>query len=320
MIICLFYFLLCFKRLGSEDEYQCPLEAAIDVDNQKMSDDLPNIWSHLKDGSLKPPNMEEIERSSRVIKRLQDAFPNKRAMLGLAPELVIVGTHVTTMNLLNSYDDAAADDEAENTLSKIQGYRKAVPDRDDECDSKIKVFRQPDYHDYDTTLGGSCKPKCNCNHNIHELASNLRNLFHKSIPKTPSETDKARSDVTRILSYHSNAEASIPSPIYDAVLDNRYDPHLMECISGLSYNSIGQKDIFEVNLDNVNIPLRVFVNTLYVNDEQKLKKREGFGVFANAFINEVDLKQQKVIFTTGNMVGFEEADGEEILRNLAKGK
>ena len=97
-----------------------------------------------------------------------------------------------------------------------------------------------------------------------------------------------------------------------------FSPPLLQSMSGLSYDSVGKHDIFPVLLNTVLIPMDVFVDLFYVDTEDKLQKKDGFGIVANAYMTEVDLKQEKVIFTCGNMTGCV-ATGTNILSSLSKG-
>ena len=324
-------------RLGKRDKYQCQqITGTFSVEHSAISNGkLPNDWSQLHDGSLQATNTSMMVPKV-VVDKLVQAFPGRREILGLSSHIL---ENISSNNVSLNADEAPieqgdsgtnqelAEDSSGSVVDilaqKVLSYR---PENREEHHDKStrKIYTTPSHHDFDIGLGGSCNfNACNCRKNIFLHVTNLKNLYHTSIPSTPLAEDNDETDEHISLSVGVSSDTPsdtrfLGGNIIRNIKSNIYSPPLLESISGLSYDVVGKDDVFPVALTKVLIPMTVFLDLFYVDSNDKLQKKDGFGIVANAYMEEVDLKHEQIVWTCGNMTGCT-STGTNVLTSLYKG-
>lgn len=217
--------------------------------------------------------------------------------------------------LSTSLRDSSEDDNLDSLVQCIQEGREPLFHGSSKEVNKEHVYMNPSHHDMDINLGGLCSKDC--------LHKRDWSRFLGSKQSFSEELEKLSS--SRVFSNKDQSPSVIPSSpfgnMYTDLQQNVYSPMILEGISGIKFSTDGEPDIFPVSDDTVRIDPKLMASFFFVNSNNKLARKEGFGVVMNGLFSDVDSMGQKVIWTLGNLECYGTMnDGQTLLRNLEEGQ
>jgi hypothetical protein len=308
---------------------------------------LPNIWTHGIDGSIHPPNMSNYPRLSSVTELLAKTFPYHLEDLGIEslPCVDIFESPSVDEDEGdgdNDDDDKCGDDfdEEENmeygSLEENGDLSTSLkePSEDDDLDSLVQliqdgrehsllqcnskevhtehVFMNPSHHDIDINLGGACSKECLHKHDSSKFLNSKLSESQIS-SSSPASTNKDESP--------SLIPSSPFGTMYTDLLQNDFSPMILEGMCGIKFSAVGEADVFAVLPETIRIDPKLMASFFFVNSDNKLARKEGFGVVMNGLFTDVDGMGQKIIWTLGNLECHGTMnDGQTLLKNLEDGQ